>query len=152
MKSKGHAPLQNTVIRNARGGTRTLNAIKAPASEAGTSANSVTLAKNRLNGRLELTSGALPTDGFLRPRSLPISARPQKTVKYYGTSRFDTDLRPIVWDLSSTKDPDCSKREFSMLAFNAMSLSAVSEKCHVQDSNLILSTEEPPIPVSVCNT
>ena len=45
MKSNGHAPLQNTVIRNASGGTRTLNAIKTSASEADTSANSVTLAK-----------------------------------------------------------------------------------------------------------
>ena len=42
---------------------------------------------------------------FLRPLSLPISAHPQKGVRCYGTSCFDTDLQPIVGDPSSTKDP-----------------------------------------------
>ena len=127
-------------LRNASGGTRTLNAIKTSASEADTSANSVTLAKSRWNERLELTSGALPTDGFLRPRSLPISARPQKSVKYYGTSRFDTDLQPIVGDPSSTNGPT-ARSENSRCSPSTQHLSAVSEKCYVQDSNPILSTE-----------
>ena len=30
---------------------------------------------------------------------------PAKSVRCYGTSRFDTDLQPIVWDLSSTNGP-----------------------------------------------
>ena len=56
------------------------------------------------------------------------------------TSRFDTDLQPIVGDPSSTKDTTAWS-ENSRCSPSTQRLSAVSEKCHVQDSNLILSTE-----------
>lgn len=77
---------------------------------------------------------------FLRPLSLPISAHPQKSVRCYGISCFDTDLRPIVGDPSSTNGPT-ARSENSRCSPSTQRLSAVSEKCYVQDLNLILSTE-----------
>lgn len=64
----------------------------------------------------------------------------KKSVRCYGTSRFDTDLLPIVGDPSSTNGPT-ARSENSRCLPSTQRLSAVSEKCYVQDSNLILSTE-----------